>query len=209
MTETCMNCSRTSRSGWEQEYTVCAHRKIDTFVESDDSNLFSLGSMYFNGTRDYLYIFITYTRCDNTHGFINVPANVSVGRLDIIRAILMALVNRSAERGIPVTQIRLYAGQPARSGTQVGKTKYHMHKTHTIDLVTNNRSLASKLMAVGSKMLNGDPGFKHLTPEVIHADWCSLCNEDTVVGNVCDGLCPRPYKVTGSEVSGGGISHEK
>jgi hypothetical protein len=176
-TMSCASCGK-KESGWEHEYEKCALSKIQKFMTSRDSDLFTMGSKYFDASsssRQRLYIFITYTRCDDTHGFIDVPIDPSVRRLDMIQNILSLLIHRSAERSVPVTQIRLYAAQPAQTGVQVGNTRYRMHKTYTIDLIT--RSLKTKLLNAGAKIVNGDPGFLHLQPELTYAELVGCATE--------------------------------
>jgi hypothetical protein len=116
-------------------YTHCAMAEIRTFLASDDSNIFSLGSKYFNSyskTKKKLYVFITYTRCDNTRGIIDVPTHPLVLRRDAIEQILVLLIARSAATNMPLTRIRLYATQP------VTLDRYHIHKKYTIDLVSRS-----------------------------------------------------------------------
>ena len=109
----------------KEEYIIGATKQVEIFVASEDSNVLS---MDFSST---LRVFITYTRCDDTHTFIDVP--VEGYRLGTIRDMLIIIIARSAEMFIPVVQFRLYIAQPAILGVQIGERTYSLQKVKVFD----------------------------------------------------------------------------
>jgi hypothetical protein len=142
----------------------CALDKVRAFLASQESSLFARGSKYFgNYRKEKLYIFITYTRCDNFHGVIDVPTHPHVWRRETIRHILTLLLTRTP---VPLARLCLYAVQPASFGIRVAGGRYHVHQKCTLALV--EPSFTAKVSAV----VKSDPGFAAVPGQSYTDLWC-------------------------------------